>query len=337
MKIISLGIESSCDDTAAAIVTSEKEILSNIVLSQISEHQIYKGVVPEIASRSHLNYMEFAISQAVKEAGINLNDISCIAATGGPGLIGGVIVGTMFGKALSSCLQKPYIAVNHLEGHALTCRLTDKIEFPYLLLLISGGHCQFLCVHDVGKYKLLGQTQDDSAGEAFDKVAKMLDLDYPGGPIIEKLAQEGDENRFSLPLPMCDRAGCDMSFSGLKTAVRLLIQNNKIDEQTQKDICASFQKTVHKILEYKINQAILEYEKICQNRVFVISGGVAANQYLKTRIESFLNKKNYALFTPPIKLCTDNAAMISWAGIERYQRNLFNDLNFCPKARWPLA
>jgi N6-L-threonylcarbamoyladenine synthase len=336
MKIISLGIESSCDDTAASIVTSDKEILSNIVLSQIAEHQIYKGVVPEIASRSHMNYLEYAITEAIKESGISLEDISCISATGGPGLIGGVIVGTMFAKAISSVLKKPYIAVNHLEGHALTCRLTSEIEFPYLLLLISGGHCQFLGVKGVGDYILLGQTQDDSAGEAFDKVAKMLGLDYPGGPIIERLAKDGDENRFIFPMPMCDRVGCDMSFSGLKTAVRLLIEKEEINDQTVKDVCASFQKTVYQILQYKIDEAIKEYEKYCQNSVLVIAGGVASNQYLINKIKSSLSLKNYSVNSPPLKLCTDNAAMIAWAGIERYKNNMLDNLSFCPKARWSL-
>jgi len=338
MKFHILGIESSCDDTAASIVSSNKEILSNVVLSQTKEHLPYKGVVPEIASRAHMNYLDFAIKQALKDANFSLDDIDCIAATGGPGLIGGVIVGTMYAKALASALSKKYIAVNHLEGHALTARLTNNVEYPYLLLLVSGGHCQFLAILGLGNYVLLGQTQDDALGEAFDKVAKMLGLDYPGGPIIEERAKNGDKLRFKLPKSMCDREGCDLSFSGLKTSVRLLIEKEQkpVSESFINDICASFQHTSTEILKYKISEAIKLYEKLADSKTVVISGGVAANRHIFSELQEFLGSRNYALFSPPINLCTDNAAMIAWAGAERFKAGLFSSLNFCPRPRWPL-
>ncbi len=336
-NILALGIESSCDDTAAAIVSSDKKILSNIVLSQTNEHLKYKGVVPEIASRAHMNYLEFAIKEALRVANVELKDIDCIAATGGPGLIGGVIVGTMFGKSIASVTKKPFIAVNHLQGHALTARLTSELEFPYLLLLLSGGHCQFLATFGVSDYKLIGQSLDDALGEAFDKVAKMLGLDYPGGPIVEKLALRGDEKKYILPKPMCDRPGCDLSFSGLKTSVRNLIQNsNDNSQQFISDLCASFQYTIYKILEYKIKEAIKIYEQIARSKKIVISGGVAANQYLISKIRYLVQSYDYELISPPIHLCTDNAAMIAWAGIEQYKLGNTTTLDFCPKARWPL-
>lgn len=336
MKFYCLGIESSCDDTSASIVCSDKSILSNIVISQTKEHLPYNGVVPEIASRAHLNYLEFAIKEALKESGLELKDISCIAATGGPGLIGGVIVGTMYAKAIASVLNTKYIAINHLEGHALTARLTENVEYPYLLLLISGGHCQFYSVLELGKYILLGQTQDDALGEAFDKVAKMLGLDYPGGPIVEMLAKEGDPLKYKLPKSMCDRPGSDMSFSGLKTAVRLIIEKYSHSENFIPDICASFQYTSTEILKYKINEAIKQYEHFSNKKRIVISGGVAANQYIKNELQEFLAQKGYALHSPPIHLCTDNAAMIAWAGIERYIAGNFSSIDFCPNARWQL-
>ncbi len=338
MKYFALGIESSCDDTAASIVSSDREILSNIVLSQTKEHLPYKGVVPEIASRAHMNYLDFAIRQALLEAKLSLDEISCIAATGGPGLIGGVIVGTMYGKAIASVTKKPYIAINHLEGHALTSRLVDGTEYPYLLLLVSGGHCQFLAILGLGKYVLLGQTLDDAVGEAFDKVAKMLGFDYPGGPLVEEFAKNGDHRRFKFPKSMCDRPGCDMSFSGLKTAVRTsLIKDVKLlDQQIINDICASFQYTIGEILKHKLSEAIKLYEKLAKEKTIVISGGVAANQYLITTLRDSSASRGYELLSPPINLCTDNAAMIAWAGMERFLTNQLTHLDFCPKARWSL-
>ena len=346
MTIIALGIESSCDDTSASIVTSEREILSNIVYSQVKDHLPFSGVVPEIASRAHMNLMDYAINDALSKASISLSQIDIIAATGGPGLIGGVIVGTMYAKALSSVLKKPYIAVNHLEGHALTARLTENVQYPYLLVLLSGGHCQILAVLSLGKYVLLGQTRDDAVGEAFDKVAKMLNLGYPGGPIIEEKAKYGDQRKFSLPKSMCDREGCEMSFSGLKTAVRNII-NTQLSEANSNscdnfknqficDISASFQYTILEILKYKISEAMKQYEKLAESRQIVIAGGVAANKYLISNIKDFAHSKGYELYAPPLNLCTDNAAMIAWAGIERYQAGFKNNLDFCPKARWPL-
>lgn len=338
---IILGIETSCDDTSAAIVTSDGEILSNVVLSQVAEHQLYQGVVPEIASRAHMNYLEFAIEKALSDASITIDQVNIIASTGGPGLIGGVIVGTMFGKTLSSILSIPYISVNHLEGHALTVRLTDKIQFPYLLLLISGGHCQFISVKNIGEYKILGRTLDDAAGEAFDKLSKMLNLGYPGGPIIEQMAIKGNKNAFKLPKSMAGREGCDMSFSGLKTSVRKIILDEKeklgiLSESFIHDICASFQNIIAEILKDRMANAIKLYEQESSNKIFVISGGVAANKYLNLAIKEYLDNIDYKIFSPPLKLCTDNAAMIAWAGYENWSRGNISNLNFCPKARWSL-
>ncbi|NDB81955.1 MAG: tRNA (adenosine(37)-N6)-threonylcarbamoyltransferase complex transferase subunit TsaD [Alphaproteobacteria bacterium] len=335
--MIVLGIESSCDDSAAAIVTNKREILSNIILSQHKEHALYKGVVPEIASRAHLNYVEEAIRLCLKEANLKLSDISCIAATTGPGLIGGLIVGTMFGKAIAAASKKPFIEVNHLEAHALTARLSNNVEFPYLLLLLSGGHCQFLVAKGVGNCELLSQTRDDAAGEAFDKVAKMLGLHYPGGPIIETLAKEGDSNRFLLPMPMCGKGELDLSFAGLKTAVRVIINGtSSISDQFIRDMCASFQHTILKILSYKMVQAIELYQKKAQNKKIIISGGVAANQYLISNLQNLARQKGYELIAPPPQLCTDNAAMVAWTGVEKYTLGRQSSLNTCPKARWSI-
>ncbi|MDX1916975.1 MAG: tRNA (adenosine(37)-N6)-threonylcarbamoyltransferase complex transferase subunit TsaD [Rickettsiaceae bacterium] len=335
--MIVLGIESSCDDSAASVVTSKKEILSNIILSQHKEHALYKGVVPEIASRAHLDYLETAIKLALKEANIELNDLSCIAATTGPGLIGGLIVGTMFGKAIASCSGKPFVAVNHLEAHTLTARLTNNIEFPYLMLLLSGGHCQFLIVHNLGNYELIGQTRDDAAGEAFDKLAKMLGLPFPGGPFVEEMASKGDPYKFPLPMPLCAPSELDLSFSGLKTAARIIIQNQQqISEEFTRDMCASFQYTILKILSYKISQAVKLYEHKSSKKQIVISGGVAANQYIISNLKLLAYEKGYELIAPPPQLCTDNAAMIAWTGIELFSKGYKSSLNEYPKARWSI-
>jgi N6-L-threonylcarbamoyladenine synthase len=334
-----LGIESSCDDTSVAIINSDKRILSNIVISQNDEHRLYQGVVPEIASRAHLNNIENAMNMALITANIKLSDINVIAATSGPGLIGGVIVGSMFARSLCSVLKLPFIAINHLEGHALTARLTHNISYPYLLLLVSGGHCQFISVEDLGKYKILGRTIDDALGEAFDKVAKMLKLGFPGGPIVEERAKFGDEHKYKLPRPIIFEQDCNMSFSGLKTAISLLI--SKIDiitDEVINDICASFQHVIYEILSVKILKAINKYELLTENysKKIILSGGVAANQYLKNKLQQVAEKQNYELITPPIKLCTDNAAMIAYAGLERFNKGQTNSFNFCPKARWSL-
>jgi len=336
-----LGIESSCDDTGAAIVTSTREILSNIVISQNKEHALFQGVVPEIAARSHLINLEKSVTTALQESGLKLSDINAVAATSGPGLIGGVIVGSMFGRSLASVLNKPFIAVNHLEGHALTARLTNHIKYPYLLLLVSGGHCQFVMVENLAKYKILGKTLDDAVGEAFDKVAKMLGLPFPGGPEIEKKAKFGDPHKYILPKPIIQHAGCDMSFSGLKTAVRLLISKLVISEKEINDIAASFQYVIGEILSKKMTNAFKMYEELISNKALesktiVIAGGVAANQYLKDKLTTQAISYGYELIAPPINLCTDNAAMIAYAGLERLENNLINNNNFPPRARWSL-
>ncbi|MCF8462975.1 MAG: tRNA (adenosine(37)-N6)-threonylcarbamoyltransferase complex transferase subunit TsaD [Rickettsiaceae bacterium] len=339
-----LGIESSCDDTGVAIVTSERKILTNIVLSSIEDNSPYKGVVPEIAARSHLSYIRNALDSALQESKLDFNQIDAIAATAGPGLIGGVIVGTVLAKALAFALKKPYIAINHLEGHAVTVRLTDNIPYPYLLLLASGGHCQFVAVLGLGRYKILGQTLDDAAGEAFDKTAKLLNLGFPGGPIIEKLAELG-KNYYPLPMPLCDKSGCDMSFSGLKTATRNLIlqQSNNSQERVQ-DICLSFQYIVAEILKNRSINAINSFKQLLEannikttNPYFVFAGGVAANKTLRETLKNSAEQIGMQFCAPPINLCTDNAAMIAWAGLERYEAKLFSPLDFAPRPRWPLS
>lgn len=332
-----LGIESSCDDTGVSIVTEDKKILSNVVISQLKEHAPYNGVVPEIAARSHMLNLKTAVVLALKKAKVEIDDIDAIAATTGPGLIGGVIVGTMFAKGMASVTKKPFIAVNHLEGHALTARLTSDLEFPYLLLLVSGGHCQFIAALGVGNYKILGQTLDDAVGEAFDKIAKLLGLPYPGGPIIEQYAKLGNPQAYLLPFSMTTRDGCDMSFSGLKTAVRLLVEKQVyLSEQVIYDICASFQYTVTEILAKRTINAILMFRYLCKGSSFVLSGGVASNMYLRKRLEEVVNKYDMSLIAPPINLCTDNAAMIAWVGVEKLRLGLVDGLDVCPRARWSL-
>ena len=334
MKI--LGIETSCDETAASIVTDRREILSHVVVSQIEEHQKFGGVVPEIASRAHLAYLQKIVAKTVKQANLQLQDLDAIAVTAGPGLVGGLLVGLMFAKGLSFSLNKPLLAINHLEGHALTARLTNKeVEFPYLMLLVSGGHCQILIVEQVGVYRKLGGTLDDAVGEAFDKVAKMLGLDYPGGPMVEKLARLGDESAYSLPLAMKGRPGCDFSFSGLKTAVRLIIEREELTPAIIANICASFQKTVADILLDRLNNAVKSIKHLPIKQL-IIAGGVAANQYLLNKITHAMFKHQLVTIAPPINLCTDNGAMIAWAGIERFKLGLIDDLNIAPHPRWPL-
>jgi len=336
MKV--LGIETSCDETAAAVVQDgdlPDRILSNVIHSQIQEHEAYGGVVPEIAARAHLHYLQGIIKRAADGAKVSLDQLDAIAVTAGPGLIGGVLVGVMAAKAMAMALQKPFIAVNHLEGHALTPRLSHDIQFPYLLLLASGGHCQFLEVLGVGQYRLLGATIDDAAGEAFDKVAKLMDLDYPGGPAIEQVAKGGDQNRFKLPRPLKGREGCDLSFAGLKTAARLMIQNNNpLSEQDKAHMAASFQNAVADCLSERLQNAIQMVSVPVKN--FVIAGGVAANQTIRDHLQNVCARNKLEFVAPPLRLCTDNAAMIAWVGIEKLKLGQTDDLSFAPKPRWPL-
>lgn len=338
-----LGIETSCDETAAAIVNDNRDILANIVHSQIKEHQAYGGVVPEIASRSHISHIDHVINTALQKANMGIKELDGIAVTAGPGLIGGVIVGLMTAKAMASSANLPLLAINHLEGHALTARLTDNVVFPFLLLLVSGGHCQILAVHSVGNYTRLGTTIDDAVGEAFDKTAKMLGLGYPGGPAIEKLAKNGNPDAFDLPQPLTQEAGCNFSFSGLKTAVMRIIEAYREKPDTQDgqeftaDLCASFQRTCGDILVNRIGHAITHCQEHYPDiQQLVIAGGVAANQYLKIRLDALGTEHHYSVIAPPIKLCTDNAAMIAWAGVEHLQLGNTAPLTFQPKARWPL-
>ena len=336
-----LGIETSCDETAASIVSLKNDgtgkILSNIVSSQISEHKEFGGVVPEVAARSHIEKIEFIIKKAIKKSGLKIKDLDGIAATAGPGLIVCLTVGLNIGKAIAGTLKKPFVAVNHLEGHALSPKINKKIEFPYLLLLISGGHTQFLEVKGVNNYLRLGTTIDDALGEAFDKTAKLLGIEFPGGPIIEEWAKKGDENYFVLPKPILKRGGCNLSFAGLKTAV--LIKSKKLKNIKEKyHLAASFQKTINQILITKTAVAMDQFSASKKNKkyTFVIAGGVASNKSIRENLKKLSNEKNFTSIFPPINLCSDNAAMIAWAGIERYKINLINNLEFPSKARWPL-
>lgn len=334
-----LGIETSCDETAAAIVDDRRVVRADMVLSQLDEHRPYGGVVPEIAARAHLDHIDHLIKKALDEAGLRPNDLDAIAATSGPGLIGGVMVGAMTGKAIASVLGKPFIAVNHLEGHALTARLTDDVVFPYLLLLVSGGHCQLLIVKGVGQYRKLGSTLDDAAGEAFDKTAKMLGLGYPGGPAVQKAAALGDPSRFDLPRPMKGRLGCDFSFSGLKNAVRLLIAaQNPLSDQDRWDIAASFQRALAESIEDRTRRAMAIFRESLPDAlpVLVVSGGVAANRELRAVLAKRAQKEGFSLIAPPLSLCTDNGAMIAWAGLERFRLGFSDGMDFAPRPRWPL-
>ena len=340
-RLTFLGIETSCDETAASIVTEKYdgtgEILSNVVSSQVEEHKEFGGIVPELAARAHVEKIEFIIKKAITESNLNFNDLDGIAATAGPGLIVCLTVGLNAGKAIAGCLDKPFIAVNHLEGHALSPRINKKIEFPYLLLLISGGHTQFLEVHGINKYKRLGTTIDDALGEAFDKTAKILGIEFPGGPIIEKWAKKGDGNYFTLPKPILKKGGCNLSFAGLKTAVLRTSKNLK-NKKDKYHLAASFQKTINHILYEKTKIAMKEFvvKKNNKKNTFVIAGGVASNLEIRKILTKLAEEKNFISIFPPLNLCSDNAAMIAWAGIERYKVNLIDNLEFSSRARWPL-
>ena len=334
-----LGIESSCDETAVAIVDTDRQILSNQVLSQITEHEEYGGVVPEIAARSHLSHIDRLIKKAVTEAKIDFRDLDGIAATAGPGLIGGVLVGMMTAKGLSIATGLPFIAVNHMEGHALTARLTETLDFPYLALLISGGHSQFVSIAGISKYSILGTTIDDAVGEAFDKTAKLLDLGFPGGAALEITAKSGDPTRFSLPRPMLGRPNCDLSFSGLKTAVRNVVEKHKgkLDYEAISDLSASFQNAVADCLIDRCTKAVGDFRATHPTgNTFVIGGGVAANEYIREKLKICVHNLGFRFIAPPTNLCGDNGAMIAWAGIERLRLGLINTLDFPARPRWPL-
>jgi len=338
-----LGIETTCDETAAAVVERDASgrgrILSNEVLSQIEDHAAYGGVVPEIAARAHVEVMDLLVKRALASAGVALKEIDAIAAAAGPGLIGGVMVGLTTAKALALVAKKPFLAVNHLEAHALSPRLTDGVAFPYLLLLASGGHTQLLVVNGVDDYLRLGTTIDDAIGEAFDKVAKMLGLPYPGGPQVERLAKEGNPLRFAFPRPLMGRKEPNFSLSGLKTAVRIEAEKiAPLSEQDVRDLCASFQKA---IVESIIDRTRMAFDRLDELNIsvtaLVIAGGVAANRAIRAGLEALALRKKLPLVAPPHALCTDNGAMIAWAGLERFQQGLIDPLDFAPRARWPLT
>jgi N6-L-threonylcarbamoyladenine synthase len=341
---IILGIETSCDETAAAVVrrgeNGDGTILSNVVLSQLKDHAPYGGVVPEIAARAHINHLDQLISQAIEEAGIGFTDLDGVAATAGPGLLGGVIVGLTMAKGIALAHGKPLLAVNHLEGHALTARLLQKVDFPYLLLLISGGHTQFQIVEGVGRYHRLGTTIDDALGEAFDKVAKLLGLGYPGGPQVERRARMGNPRRFDFPRPLKGRKDCNFSFSGLKTAVREVVQDlGNLSDQDVADVCASFETAVAETMADRLKTAVQLFREAhphVERPALIVAGGVAANARLKAVFEAAAKDHGLTLIVPPARLCTDNAAMIAWAGAERLALGLTDDLGVAARARWPL-
>jgi N6-L-threonylcarbamoyladenine synthase len=341
-----LGIETSCDETAAAIVERRADgsgrIVCDVVLSQIDEHSAFGGVVPEIAARAHVEALDGLITEALARAGIRLADVDAIAATSGPGLIGGLLVGLMTAKAIARATGKPLYAINHLEGHALTARLTDNLAFPYLMLLVSGGHTQLILVRGVGDYERWGTTIDDALGEAFDKTAKLLGLPYPGGPAVEQAAVLGDPLRFDFPRPLVGEARLDFSFSGLKTAVRQAAEAiAPLTDQDVADICASFQNAVARTLKDRISRGLARFKErhgaTVEKPALVVAGGVAANRTLRATLDALCAKAGFAFIAPPLALCTDNAAMIAWAGLERMAAGMPDDsLDVSPRSRWPL-
>jgi N6-L-threonylcarbamoyladenine synthase len=346
MKV--LGIETSCDETAVAVVDSKRNILSNKVFSQLKNHEKYGGVVPEIAARAHLEYLDHMIRDAMEEANISFKELDGVAATCGPGLIGGVMVGMMAGKAISAAHNLPFIAVNHLEAHALTPRLSDDVNFPYLLLLVSGGHTQILVTEDVNKYKRWGTTLDDAAGECFDKAAKLMGIPYPGGPNLETYAlnctsKEEALIKFPLPTPMKGKDNCDFSFSGLKTALRQHVDNLPKGALKKEDVYSlsyCLQNAISDVLSDRCSKAIhkflAEYKDIEIKPTLVASGGVAANKYIRSSLKNLTNQFEMDFIAPPINLCSDNGAMVAWAGIERLNKKLIDSLDFAAKPRWPL-
>jgi len=340
-KPLILGIESSCDETAASLLTENEQgipiVLSNIVSSQVEVHKEFGGVVPELAARSHIEKIDWIVQKAIDDSGRNIEEIDAVASTAGPGLIICLSVGLSFGKSLAASLNKPFIAINHLEGHALSPKINSELSYPYLLLLISGGHSQFLNVQGLGKYKRLGTTIDDALGEAFDKTAKLLGIEFPGGPQIEVLAKKGNPNKYDLPKPIFNKGGCNLSFAGLKTAILRITKNIKTDQE-KFDLAASFQKTVEAILYKKTKIAFREFEKQnnLKQKIFVVAGGVAANKNIRSMLTSLCKDENYQSIFPPLELCGDNAAMIAMVGLEKFKIKQFNNLDYPAKPRWPL-
>jgi N6-L-threonylcarbamoyladenine synthase len=335
-----LGIETSCDETAAAVVDGRRQVLAAALRSQEAQHAPYGGVVPEIAARAHVEILDRLIARVMGEAGLGFGALAGVAASAGPGLIGGLIVGLVTAKAICAVHRLPLLAINHLEGHALTTRLTDDARFPYLLLLISGGHCQLLAVEGVGRYRRLGTTLDDALGEAFDKAAKMLGLGFPGGPAVERAAALGDPARFALPRPMLGQRGCHFSFSGLKTALRQTIERlgpAALEPPALHDLCASFQAAAGDILvDRTAHAAALFRARHPAGDTLVAAGGVAANAHLRARLATLAGAQGLRLIVPPPALCTDNGVMIAWAGLERLAQGLTDDLTVPARARWPL-
>ena len=341
-----LGLESSCDDTAAAVVRHREgaraQILSSVVSGQVEMHRAFGGVVPEIAARAHAEKLDIVAKEALTQANVTLNDVDAVAVTAGPGLIGGVLSGVMCAKGLAAGAGRPLIGVNHLAGHALTARLTDDVPFPYLVLLVSGGHCQYLVVHGAQRFRRLGGTIDDAPGEAFDKVARMLGLEQPGGPAVEAEAALGDPRHFDLPRPLLNRPGCDMSFSGLKTAVlrqrdRIVEDRGGLPKAGRADLCASFQQAVVDVLAEKSRRALAQYRMLTPAEpVFAVAGGVAANSAIRHALETVSGQFGCRFVAPPAALCTDNGAMIAWAGLELLRAGVRHDLSLGARPRWPL-
>ncbi len=333
-----LGIESSCDETAAAVLAADGTILGEAVLSQ-RDHAAFGGVVPEIAARAHLAHLPGLVAEVMAQAGVGFGDLDAVAATCGPGLIGGLIVGSGFAKGVALAAGKPFVAINHLEAHALTARLTDRLEFPYLLMLLSGGHCQCVAVEGLGRYRRLGGTIDDAVGEAFDKTGKLLGAGWPGGPAVERLARTGDAARFALPRPLFGRAGCDFSFSGLKTAVAQVVAgypDGALPGQDAADIAASFQRAVAEVLADRARHAMRMFAAAHGTRVLVVAGGVAANAAIRAALGEAAAGEGFGFVAPPLRLCGDNAVMVAWAAIERRRCGVADGLDHAPRPRWPL-
>lgn len=347
-RLTVLGIESSCDETAAAVVRGYAQappgvILSGIVYDQADLHRIYGGVVPEIAARAHAEKLDIAVAEALDAAGLPLSAMDAIAVTAGPGLIGGLISGVSCAKGLALGSGKPLVGVNHLEGHALTARLTDGVSYPFLLLLVSGGHCQLLIVEKAGVYRRLGTTLDDAPGEAFDKTAKLMNLGFPGGPAVERMAEGGDAGRFDFPRALIGRKGCDFSFSGLKTALRMKFDSlsaaGPVTDADKADLCAGFQTACVEALTRVTGRAMTLFRESHSGisaPVLAVAGGVAANKAVRASLDAAAEEHGFALVAPPLALCTDNAAMIAWAGLERFAQGHRDDLSLAPRPRWPL-